>query len=155
MIICFQPGKLSEKPDTLTWCADYYLKRGDRDYMLANPQNLCPVFMQEQPATSLHTTLLHVVVLDAAALVDSSIPIINATTLTEDIKSAYLDNLIMKHKYNSAQRGVLLLTSVYLPWVHSYWITAYTSQNSNLSKAAYRLMSIKRSTIPNHQAPQL
>jgi hypothetical protein len=105
MVICFQPGKLSEKPDTLTRHADYYLKGGDRDYMLANLQNLCPVFMQEQLATSLCATLLHAVVLDAAALVDSSIPIVDTTALAEDIKSVYLDNPIVKHKYNSCAKG--------------------------------------------------
>jgi hypothetical protein len=105
MIICFQPGKLGEKPDTLTQCADYYLKRGDRDYMLANLQNICPVFMQEQLATSLCAMLLCVVVLDASALVDSSIPIIDTTALAEDIKSTYLDNPIAKCKYNSCAKG--------------------------------------------------
>jgi Na+(H+)/acetate symporter ActP len=105
MIIHFWPGKLGEKPDTLTQHADYYLKRGDRDYMLANPQNLCPVFTQEQLATSLCMTLLCAVVLDAAALVDSSIPMVNAAALAEDIKSAYLDDPIVKHEYNSCTKG--------------------------------------------------
>jgi hypothetical protein len=58
MVICFRPGKLSKKPDTLTRRVDYYLKRGDRDYNLANLQNLRPIFSQEQLATLLRTTYL-------------------------------------------------------------------------------------------------
>ena len=37
MVVCFRPGKLGEKPDSLTRWVDYYLKGGDRDYTLANP----------------------------------------------------------------------------------------------------------------------
>ena len=53
MVVRFRPGKLSEKPDSLTRQMDYYLKGGDRDYMLANPQNLHPIFTQERLATAL------------------------------------------------------------------------------------------------------
>jgi hypothetical protein len=41
MAIRFRPGKLSEKPDSQTRRAYFYLKRGDSDYALdyalANP----------------------------------------------------------------------------------------------------------------------
>jgi hypothetical protein len=36
----------------------YYPKRGDRDYTLANSQNLCPVFIQEKLASALRATCL-------------------------------------------------------------------------------------------------
>ena len=38
MVVRFRPGKLGEKPDSLTRRMDYYLKKGDRGYALANPQ---------------------------------------------------------------------------------------------------------------------
>jgi hypothetical protein len=87
MVIRFRPGKLGVKPDSLTRRADYYLKRGDRDYTLANPQNLYTIFTQEQLATSLCATRLREVALDAASLVDSSIPILDSAALVEDIKA--------------------------------------------------------------------
>jgi len=68
---------------------DYYLKGGDRDYMLANPQNFRPMFSQEQLATSLHATHLREVVLHAASIFDTSIPLIDSAALLEDTKSAY------------------------------------------------------------------
>jgi len=87
MVIRFRPGKLGEKPDSLTRRVDFYLKKGDRDYTLANPQNLRPIFSPEQLATSLRATRLREVSLDAAALVDSSIPILDISALVEDIKA--------------------------------------------------------------------
>ena len=87
MVIRFRPGKLGEKPDSLTQRVDFYLKKGDRDNMLANPQNLCPIFSQEQLATLLCATRLCEVSLDTAALVDSSILILDISALVEDIKA--------------------------------------------------------------------
>jgi len=60
--------------------------------MLANPQNLHPIFSQEQLTTLLCTTHLYKVMLHAAPLVDISIPLINSATLLEDIKSTYTTN---------------------------------------------------------------
>jgi len=40
LIICFQPGKLGAKPNTLTRCWDVYPKEGDRGFTQVNPQNL-------------------------------------------------------------------------------------------------------------------
>ena len=85
MVICFCPGRLSEKPDSLTRHIDYYLKGEDRDFMLANPQNLHPVFLQEQLTTSLCVTCLQEVVSNTAALVDIPIPVVNTAALVEDI----------------------------------------------------------------------
>jgi hypothetical protein len=105
MVIRFRPGKLGEKPDSLTCRADFYLKGGDRDYMLANPQNLRPIFMQEQLAILLHTTSLHDIVMDAAALVDSSIPILDTASLVEDIKAGLTTNPIAKREYDHCLKG--------------------------------------------------
>jgi len=37
LVICFRPGKLGEKPDTLTHRADYYLERGIEDSPVYSP----------------------------------------------------------------------------------------------------------------------
>lgn len=75
---------------TLTHRADFYLKKGDRDFTPANPQNLRPIFTQEQLAASLRATRLREVTLDAAALVDFSVPILDISALVEDIKAGCL-----------------------------------------------------------------
>jgi len=64
---------------------DYYTKGGDRDYVLANPQNLRPIFTQEHLATSLRATRLQPLATDAASLVDASVPILDAFAIIEDI----------------------------------------------------------------------
>ena len=53
LIIRFHPGKLGAKPDALTRRWDIYPKEGDSGYAQVNPQNLRPVFTQEQLANSL------------------------------------------------------------------------------------------------------
>src|SRR5258706_7954995 len=98
MVVRFHPGKLSEKPDSLTCQMDYYLKGGDRDFTLANPQNLHPVFSQEHLATSLCATWLQEVVSDAVALVDIPIPIIDTAALVEDIKEGLAVDPIAKRE---------------------------------------------------------
>ena len=70
LIICFCPGKLSAKPDTLTRRWDVYPKEGDSGYARVNPQNLWPVFTQEQLANSLRATYLEFLVLRAVAIMD-------------------------------------------------------------------------------------
>ena len=44
LVICFRPGELGAKPDSLTRRWDVYLKEGERDYASVNLHNLCPVF---------------------------------------------------------------------------------------------------------------
>ena len=105
MVVHFRPGKLSEKPDSLTRWVDYYLKGGDRDYMLANLQNLRPIFSQEQLATSLCATRLQDVASDMAALVDLPILFVNTTALVEDIKEGLLVNPIAKRELNLCVKG--------------------------------------------------
>ena len=105
MVIHFHPGKLSEKPDSLTHQSDYYLKGGDRDYMLANPQNCRPIFSQEQLATSLRATRLHAIVIDAASLIDIPIPLIDSAALLNDIKSGYQHDPIAHHEFDLCTKG--------------------------------------------------
>jgi hypothetical protein len=105
MVIRFRPGKLGEKLDSLTHRADFYLKGGDRDYTLANPQNLRPIFTQEQLAISLRATSLHDIAMDAAALVDSSIPILNTASLVKDIKAGLTTDPIAKREYDHCLKG--------------------------------------------------
>ena len=52
LVICFHPGKLGTKHDTLTRQWDIYLKEGNSDYATINLQNYQPVFMTEQLALS-------------------------------------------------------------------------------------------------------
>ena len=105
MVIRFRPGKLGEKPDSLTRRADYYLKRGDRDYTLANPQNLRPIFSQEQLATSLRATRLYAIARDAAALVDASVPVLDIAALVEDIKSGYSVDPLASRELDLCRKG--------------------------------------------------
>jgi len=128
MVIRFRPGKLGEKPDSLTRRTDLYLKKGDRDFTLANPQNLRPIFTHEQLAISLRATRLRPIASDAAALVDASIPILDISTLVEDIKAGYAADplasrevdLCLKDtpspRYSLSPSGLLLLDRrVYVP----------------------------------------
>ena len=105
MVVRFRPGKLGEKPDSLTRRADYYLKGGDRDFTLANPQNLRPVFSQENLATSLRATRLQDIALNAAALVDISIPIIDTAALVEDIKVGLTVDPVAKREFDLCTQG--------------------------------------------------
>ena len=52
LVICFCPGKLCTKPNSLTRCWDIYPKGGNSDYATVNPSNFCPMF-QEQISISL------------------------------------------------------------------------------------------------------
>ena len=53
LIIRFRPGKLGTKSNALIRRWDVYLKEGGSDYATVNPQNLKPIFSQEQLAMSL------------------------------------------------------------------------------------------------------
>ena len=70
MVVCFHPGKLGAKPDSLTRRWDVYPKEGDKDYARVNPHNFQPVFTQEQLAASLRATYLAAPVLRASVLFD-------------------------------------------------------------------------------------
>jgi hypothetical protein len=70
LTIRFRPGKLGTKPDSLTRRWDVYPKEGDSDYAKVNPQNLRPVFTQEQLASSLRATYYSEPILRAVGLMD-------------------------------------------------------------------------------------
>ena len=84
---------------------DFYLKGGDRDYALANLQNLHPVFSQEQLATSLCAMHLHEISRDAASLADSHFPVIDTATLVEDIKASLLEDPLAKREFSHCIKG--------------------------------------------------
>ena len=58
LIICFCPGQLSAKLDSLTRRWDVYPKGRNSDYATINPNNLPPVFTNEQLTNLLHATKL-------------------------------------------------------------------------------------------------
>ena len=137
MVIRFCPGKLGEKPDSLTRRVDYYLKGEDRDFTLANPQNLRPVFSQEQLATSLRATRLQEVVSDAAALVDIPIPVVDTAALVEDIKAGLLVDPIAKREYDLCVKGspslrFSLSPSGLLLKDHRVYVPDYRPERGNL-----------------------
>jgi len=70
LVIRFCPGKPGAKLDALTRRWDVYPKEGNSGYTWVNPQNLRPVFTQEQLSNSLHATYLEFPVLHAAAIMD-------------------------------------------------------------------------------------
>ena len=92
MIIRFHPSKLGTKPDVLTRCWEIYPKEGDSDYTKVNPQNLRPVFTQEQLALSLCATYYCGPILRAVSVMDIE-------QLHNDILSAQKSNeYISEHK---------------------------------------------------------
>ena len=70
LVIRFRPGKLGAKPDALTRCWDVYPKEGDSDYARVNPQNLRPVFTNEQLASSLRASSYAEPILRAINIMD-------------------------------------------------------------------------------------
>ena len=146
MVICFQPGKLSEKPDSLTHHADFYLKKGDRDFTLVNPPNLCPIFTQEQLATSLHMTRLCNVASNTAVLVDTSIPILNISALVNDIKASCSVNPIANKELDHCLRGSPLCTFPYPPQVSCLLTTVFMSWTTDQSKAMCKPAFSSRNT---------
>ena len=66
-----RPGKLSTKPDALTHHWDVYPKEGSSDYASINPQNLRPVFTNEQLALSLHASTFWLPALQGSLIMDT------------------------------------------------------------------------------------
>ena len=85
LVIHFCPGKLGTKPDSLTRCWDVYPKQGNSDYAAVNPNNLRPMFTQEQISTSLHATELMTPILWATIVMDQE-------QLNSDILAALPDD---------------------------------------------------------------
>jgi len=116
---------------------DYYLKGGDRDFALANPQNLRPIFSQEQLSASLLATRLQEVASDAAALVDSSIPLLDTAALIDDIKISLTIDPLAKRELdrcvanNPSPRFLLAPTGLLLLDRHVY-VPDYRPDQGNL-----------------------
>ena len=87
LTIHFCPGHLGTKPDMLMRQWDVYPKEGGSDYASINLHNLCPIFTQEQLASSLHTTFLSVPTLCTAIIMDIE-------KLCSDIHSSLHSDLI-------------------------------------------------------------
>jgi len=117
LIICFHPGKLGTKPDALTCQWDVYLKEGGSDYTTVNPQNLKPIFSQEQLASSLCASKLYSTAVSGAYVMDLE-------QLTKDICSTYPHDPVSSAqlltpsapKWSLSEDGMLLLNErLYIP----------------------------------------
>ena len=108
LVIRFCPRKLGAKPDALTRRWDVYPKEGDSGYAQVNPQNLQPVFTQEQLANSLRATYLEFPVLRAVAIMDIK-------TLHFDILTALpSDPIAQAHVSDTAESWWLVNESGFL-----------------------------------------
>ena len=120
LAIRFRPGRLGGKPDALTRRYDVYLKRGDSGYASVNPQNLRPVFTQEQLITSLRATFSEEIFLRAAFTIDTQ-------ALDDSIRAAYdTDELARQIRgspqppWSNSDDGFLLCDNrIYVPPVKS------------------------------------
>jgi len=72
LVICFRPGRLGTKPDTLTRRWDVYPKGGDNGYASVNPHNFYPVFTHKQITASIQATILTPPTLRAATILDQN-----------------------------------------------------------------------------------
>ena len=97
MVIHFWPGKLGTKPNTLTHHWDIYSKEGSSDYASINPQNLRPIFTDEQLASSLHATTFWLLALRGSLIMDTE-------RLQADIVSSLQsDPMALEHLSNEAE----------------------------------------------------
>ena len=116
LVICFCPGKLWAKPDSLTRWWDVYLKEGERDYASVNLHNLRPVFTNKQLASSLRATSFYTPVLRASIIMDiqSLHSDIRSTLCDDPAISEYLSNPI--HYWSKDPEGLLHLDNhIYVP----------------------------------------
>ena len=91
LVIRFRPGKLGTKPDSLTRRWDVYPKGGNSDYATINPNNLRPMFTQEQISASLRATELLGPVLGATVIMDQE-------QLNTDILTALPDDPVYSER---------------------------------------------------------
>ena len=94
-----------------------YLKEGGSNYATVNPQNLRPIFTQEQLASFLHTSNLYAAAVSGAYVIDIE-------QLSDDIRAAYPHDPISSAqlptpsapKWSLSEDGMLLLNErVYIP----------------------------------------
>jgi len=117
MVICFCPRKLGTKPDTLMRHWDVYPKEGSSDYASINPQNLRPMFTNEQLALSLRASTLWLPALRGSLIMDTK-------RLQADIVSSLQSNLTtLEHlssnadpRWTTSPDGLLRLDDrIYVP----------------------------------------
>ena len=97
MVIRFRPRKLGTKPDALTCRWDVYPKEGSSDYASINPQNLRPIFTDEQLASSLRATTFWLPALRGSLIMDTE-------RLQADIVSSLqLDPTVLEHLSDKAE----------------------------------------------------
>ena len=95
---------------------DVYPKEGGSDYASVNLHNLCPIFSQEQLASSLHATFLSVPALHAMIIMDIKKlhSNIRSSLRSDPIASAQLNSLSPHWSVDS--KGFLLLNDkIYVP----------------------------------------
>jgi len=142
MVICFHPGCLGAKPDSLTQCWDVYPKEGDSTYGMVNPYNFWPVFTSEQLGVSIWASILAFLALHVAQVVDYS-------ALLDDICKASPDdphasaNCSSPH-WTSDDSGLLRLDGwLYVPdsgdlhlqvmhWKHNHPLSGHPGQSKTL-----------------------
>jgi Integrase zinc binding domain len=105
MIIRFRPGRLGTKPDALTRRWDVYPKEGDSDYAKVNPQNLRPVFTQEQLASSLRATYYSGPILRAVGIMD--IGQLHKDILSAQRSDTYVSEHSSKPRWSTDEQGLV------------------------------------------------
>ena len=94
LIIRFHPGQLGTKPNSLTRWWDIYPKGENSDYATINPNNLCPIFTDEQLTNSLHATKLADPVLYATVIMDQE------QLHRDNLQSLPSDSLFISHSFD-------------------------------------------------------
>jgi len=94
IVIRFCPGKLRVKPDALTRQWEIYLKEGGSNYSTINPQNLHPIFTNQQLMASLQATSLLLLALQVSIVMDSE------QLHADIIANLASDPLAQKHLFN-------------------------------------------------------
>ena len=144
LTICFCLSHLGTKPNMLMRQWDVYPKEGGSNYASINLHNLCPIFTQEQLASSLCATFLSVPALCATIIMDIK-------KFCSDIHSPLCSNLITSAQLDSPSpcwsidsEGFLLLNNkIYIPdtpdlqlhilqYKHNHPISSHFGQNQTM-----------------------
>ena len=118
LTIRFRPGKLSAKPDVLTCRPDVYPKGSEHDYSSSNPNNLRPVFSEQQLITSFCATVLEPIVdqalenIDIEQLHTDILEGLQHDKFTQDILSSPIPP---NSRYSLAPSGHLINHRMYVP----------------------------------------
>src|SRR6266481_8761820 len=145
MVIRFRPGKLGTKPDALTRRWDIYPKEGNSDYASINPQNLQPMFTNQQLALSPHATRLQSTALMGSLIMDTG------RLHTDICSSLQSDPVALEHlstdsdpRWVTSPNGLLRLEDwIYIPdtgnlqlcilqYTHDHLLAGHCSQQKTL-----------------------